>query len=116
MFCQNCGEEIDNESKAMFCPKCGFKLNQNNTAEEEFDDSKTGIGILLGVFLGIIGLIIGLCLYKEGTYARTSFVKAWAITFVISCIIAVIAYFCLISASVNAVNDALDSLDNSIYF
>lgn len=49
-------------------------------------ESKTAIGVLCGLFLGLIGLIIGLLLYKEGTYERQTFMKAWIISFV-SCII-----------------------------
>lgn len=77
MFCQKCGEEIMDE--AVICPKCGCETGIKKQAE--IDEPKTGMGVLFGLFLGIIGLIIGLCLFKEGTIARKSFLKAWTISF-----------------------------------
>ena len=46
-------------------------------------ESKKGRGLLLGFFLGIIGLVIGLCLYKEGTEERKTFMNGWVISFIV---------------------------------
>lgn len=111
MYCQKCGEEILDE--AVVCPKCGCETGNNLKKTAEPDEEKTGIGVLLGLFLGIIGLIIGLCLFKEGTVARKSFLKAWGITFGITVVIAVIAiiiYINRVNAIINDTNDYLDSL------
>ena len=78
MYCRKCGKEIDDE--AIVCIGCGCAVEETKKDTEQ-DTSKTGIGILMGFFLGIIGLIIGLCLYKEDTVARKTFLKAWGITF-----------------------------------
>lgn len=112
MFCQKCGEEIMDE--AVICPKCGC---ETNAKKQEVDSSKTGVGVLLGLFLGVIGLIIGLCLFKEGTIARKTFLKAWGITFGITIAIYVIiciAYVTKISALIDEINDYTDSLYNGI--
>lgn len=94
MFCRKCGQEVSDE--AIVCIHCGCAVDGSNAStikkgnSSEMDTSKTGIGILLGWFLGIIGLIIGLCIYPEGTVARKSFIKAWGITFAISAIISIV--------------------------
>ncbi len=59
-------------------------MEEKNNMELQ-GESKTAIGVLCGLFLGLIGLVIGLLLYKEGTYERKTFMKAWIISFV-SCI------------------------------
>lgn len=87
MFCKKCGEEINNE--AVVCPKCGCSTKQENI-DPKFRESKTGIGVLMGLFLGIIGLIIGIVIYPEGTVARKTFIKAWLTTFLICFAIGVI--------------------------
>ena len=49
--------------------------NQGNT---NGGASKVGIGVLCG-FIGLIGLIIGLLLYKDGSLERKTFLKGWQI-------------------------------------
>ena len=51
-----------------------------NTSAQQTGERKTGIGVLCG-FIGLIGLIVGLCSYKEETVERKSFLKGWGITF-----------------------------------
>lgn len=101
MFCRKCGEEISDE--AVICPKCGCEV-ETKAVKAGADEEKTGIGILLGLFLGIIGLIIGLCLYKEGTIARKTFLKAWGITFGIAMAISLIGIIISVSTAVSAIN------------
>lgn len=113
MFCQKCGEEINDD--AVVCVKCGCSIEKNKpntppTQPPEIDEEKTGVGIAMGLFLGVIGLIIGICLYKEGTIARKSFLKAWAISFVIMAIVAVVAYIIYVNVMVDTINSAMDSL------
>jgi len=52
--------------------------------------SKKTIGVLLGLFTGLIGLVIGLLLYKDGTPERETFMKGWTIGFVVDIVLAVI--------------------------
>lgn len=87
MFCKKCGEEINNE--AVVCPKCGCSTKQEDS-DQKFRESKTGMGVLMGLFLGIIGLIIGIVIYPEGTVARKTFIKAWLTTFLICFAIGII--------------------------
>ena len=83
MFCQKCGKEINDD--AIVCINCGCSVKKVDPAVEmnqkNYSEPKTGIGVLLGLFLGLIGLVIGICIYPENTVARTSFIKSWAITF-----------------------------------
>lgn len=79
--------------------------NMNNSPQSKYNESKTGIGVVLGLFLGIIGLIIGICIYPEGTVARKTFIKAWAWTFgvtaVVAVVIVIIFYFAVLGAAMS---------------
>ena len=84
MFCKHCGEEVEDE--AVVCVHCGKMLKeikQETPVNKNYNDSKTGIGILMALFLGLIGLIIGIALYPSGTVARTTFIKAWCLTYLV---------------------------------
>ena len=63
-------------------------MDENNNSK--YNESKTGIGVLCGLFLGILGLIIGVCLYPAGTVARQSFMKAWLWTFFAAIVVVII--------------------------
>lgn len=93
MYCRKCGKEVDDE--AVVCIHCGCALREYEQ-RREYNEPKTGIGILMGLFLGIIGLIIGICLYPDGTVARRTFMKAWGITFAVCAGIGIISYICLL--------------------
>ena len=62
---------------------------QPNT-QGESKESKAGIGVVMGLFLGLIGLIIGICIYKEGSYERQTFLKGFWITIAVSVAVSVI--------------------------
>ena len=109
MFCQKCGEEINDE--AVVCTKCGCAVEKNQKPEPRPDEPKTVIGVVAGLFLGLIGLLIGICLYKEGTIARKTFIKAWAITFGVVFAICLIV---VISTYINAFN-TFKNFSNSLY-
>ena len=102
MFCRKCGNEVHDE--AVICIHCGCELDNGKTRDN--NQSKTGIGVVMALFLGVIGLIIGICIYPAGTIARKTFVKAWIWTFVIGVAIALILYFIAIGVIVDTVNDS----------
>ena len=89
MYCSKCGEHIMDE--AVICPKCGCETNVKKPQLEYPDEPKTGMGVLFALLLGVIGLIIGICLYKDGTVARKTFIKGWLMTFGV-CAALVIVY------------------------
>lgn len=90
MYCKKCGEKLIDD--AVFCPKCGYHVDPKNTNRElKFAKSKAGMGVLLGLFLGAIGLIAGLLLYPEETVARKTFVKSWIITVVVIAVLSLTA-------------------------
>lgn len=107
MFCQNCGSEIpENEN---FCSNCGKEVNlpTDNKVQQplrvtEYDTSKAGAGVLLALFSGLVGLIIGLLLYPSGTVARKTFLQGWGITVFISTIIALIFVPSIITSIVDS--------------
>ena len=104
MFCKKCGKEINDD--AVICIYCGCSTEENNSVQknDDFNVSKTGIGVLLGLFLGIIGLVIGICLYPTGTIARKTFLKAWGITFGICVAVIIIFYIIVIAAAASTVS------------
>lgn len=79
--------------------------NMDNSPQSKYNESKAGIGVVLGLFLGIIGLIIGICIYPEGTVARKTFIKAWAWTFgvtaAVAVVIVIIFYFSVLGAAMS---------------
>ena len=105
MYCKYCGRYIAN---AAFCDFCGQAVNAPPYAQphvapnqpnrsyeldrEDYEEapSKASMGVLMAFFLGLIGLIIGICLYKEGSYERKTFIKGWLITFFIAFAIEII--------------------------
>ena len=87
MFCKNCGKPINDN--AVVCIHCGCST-EDNPSKSGDKESKNGIGILLGLFIGLIGLIIGIVMYKEGTVARQTFIKGWGIGFGITIAISVL--------------------------
>lgn len=97
MFCPKCGKEINDNADV--CIHCGRSLKAKTESNPAHNEKKTALGVILGLFLGLIGLIIGMCLYPAGTVARQSFVKAWLITF-FSClgisILLIIICVCLV--------------------
>lgn len=88
MYCNHCGKEVDN--KAVVCIHCGCSLEKEMKTRPEDKEAKTGIGVVCGLFLGLIGLIIGVLCYKEGTIARKTFMKGWGIAFGISVVAGII--------------------------
>ena len=93
MFCPKCGKEVEDD--AVVCVNCGCALNENRNSRAEYKTDKTGMGVLLAFVLGLIGLIIGLCLYPEMTVARKTFLKAWGITY--GCTIGVSLFLIIIA-------------------
>lgn len=89
MYCKRCGKY--NPDKETKCKYCGGKL----TNDESYRCGKGNesdnflIGVLLSLFLGVIGLIIGICLYRDG-YARESFINGWVKCFLCQIVIALI--------------------------
>ena len=88
MYCKNCGEEIRDD--AVICIHCGTQVKKLSTHD---GTNQTSLGILLALFLGIIGLIIGLCIYPAGSIERKTFMRAWGNTFGIIVLLAIIIVF-----------------------
>lgn len=99
MYCKKCGAQIDDE--AVICPKCGCETGVKKTVNTENDESKTGIGAIFGIFLGIVGLIIGICLYKDGSIARKTFIKGWLIAFISWTAVVILFYIILVSVLIS---------------
>ena len=107
MYCKNCGQQIPDD--AQFCSSCGYSTgsrpNNNeqntqpqqttntNTQNKEHNEPKTALGVIFSLFLGLIGLLIGILLYPEGTVARNTFIKAWLITYIVTMAITLVGSF-----------------------
>ncbi len=79
----------------------------NNNQPAESQQSKKDVGVLCGLFLGLIGLIIGLLLYKDGTYERPTFIKGWTTAFVAALIIGVVIGIIYYIVIINAINSLI---------
>lgn len=90
MFCPRCGKEVEDDAE--ICIHCGRSLSGKSQTDAKYNESKTGIGVVLALFLGLIGLIIGVCIYPEGTIARKTFIKSWLITYFVSIGVAVLLF------------------------
>lgn len=105
MFCRKCGQEIDDEAVVCIHCGCATKDVQPQPAQvvnPSHNEPKTILGVVSALFLGLIGLIIGICAYPEGTVARKTFIKAWVITWVVSLVICVVLYFIGVAALIEA--------------
>ena len=76
MFCKSCGKyNPDKESK---CKYCGGQLSvkqEVKVKEPVYGDDKTTIGVVMNLLLGVIGLIIGVIMYKN--IERQTFLEGW---------------------------------------
>ena len=85
MFCKYCGKKIHDDAEfCIYCMKSTDKGLEKEKGTQVSNERKTGIGFLLGLFLGFLGLIIGLGLYPFGTTERRSFLDGWCAAFLLS--------------------------------
>ena len=101
MFCKYCGKEINDQ--AVVCVHCGRAVHSEQEINQSAGQSKKGLGVLLGIFFGLIGLIVGICLYNENSIERKTFINGWIIGFVGSIAVSIIIgvfYGCLIALSI----------------
>ena len=86
MFCKNCGEKINDNAE--ICIHCGVRIKDTPIAEKaEYKENKTTLGFWLGVLIGLIGLIIGICSYPQGTVSRTTFLKGWLYSLIVPAVL-----------------------------
>lgn len=75
---------------------------QNNQAQQRqqpqqyYGEEKGGVGIALGFFFGLLGLIIGLLLYPSFTYERETFINGWIRGLIIGIVIGMVLAFAII--------------------
>ena len=100
MFCKKCGKEVNDD--AVVCIHCGCAIKED-LQQKGYDEAKTGVGVAMAIFLGLIGLIIGVCIYPAGTIARKTFVKGFWITFGISAVVLVLFYGIIFAAAMSSV-------------
>lgn len=100
MYCRQCGSQIADDTPK--CPYCGCTFDHNQQATntstttntsanaQGADEPKTVIGVIMSIFLGVIGIVIGLLMFPEGTVARKTFIKGWLIAFIVQTVLGVI--------------------------
>lgn len=99
MFCRYCGKEIEEDSS--ICWNCGEFLTNNSDEDNKtkkqdslsthpnfssssaIETDKAAYGVLTCIFLGLIGLVIGVLIYPDGSFRRKTFLKGWLITFIV---------------------------------
>jgi len=101
MFCPKCGAEVGEQADV--CLSCGAYVKEKNEVKDTNNESKIGIGVLCGL-IGLIGLIIGICIFPEGTLARKTFMKGWLITFLVSIAIFIVIFIIYYVSMLNLIN------------
>lgn len=105
MFCRRCGKY--NSEDNTVCTHCGEPLEKNDNNGFNYNqqrnyyqsaESKTGLGFLCGLFLGLIGLIIGLCLYPSNTTERETFIRGWGWSLLVGFVVGIIVAMAYCSA------------------
>ncbi len=84
MYCKYCGREENNHAE-----DCVARKAQPVQSNEK-GQTKRPIGFMFCFFFGLLGLIMGLLMYEQGSYERYTFKKGWLACFVMSLIIALI--------------------------
>ena len=56
------------------------------------DKSKAGTGVVMGLFLGIFGFIIGLFMFDHNSYEWKTFSKGFWIAYIISSILSLVLF------------------------
>lgn len=69
------------------------------------------VGVLMGMFLSLIGLVIGLLLYPEKTEERETFMNGWIKGFIITIVISIFAGVIIYVNNMNAVNKAIEQIN-----
>ena len=67
MYCSNCGQKVDDN--AVVCVNCGCAINKPANTKKEHGESKALLGVIAALFLGLIGLLIGVLAYPDITYS-----------------------------------------------
>lgn len=98
MYCKYCGKEIYDD--ADICIHCGRSTGRQSEQNQIIEEPKTGIGVLLCLFLGLIGLVIGLLLYPANTMQRQTFLKGWGWTFLFSVVFVLVIYIAVVAAMI----------------
>lgn len=92
MYCKKCGKyNVGNAEKCSYCGSTDLTPNlpgsdQNSSYQL---NSKKNVGILMSIFLGLIGLVIGLLIYSDAN-ERSTFINGWLIGLGISIGLAVL--------------------------
>ena len=88
--CEYCGSPLSKPTRdARYSKEAPQNYHQRNYNASEYQ-SKTGVGVLLCLFLGLLGLIIGLLLYPAYSMERETFLNGWKKCFIVVIIISVI--------------------------
>ena len=82
--------------------------NQNNTPQSSQSSYAKTAGVLLGLFLSLIGLVIGLLIYTDEK-ERKEFLSGWIIGFVIEIAVASIIWIVTYVSALNTINSILNS-------
>ena len=81
MYCNNCGEQIDD--KAVVCPKCGVPVKNKNLTN---DASSAGFAVL-SFFIPLLGLILYLIWKDEYPLKAKSCGKGALISVIVSVVV-----------------------------
>lgn len=91
MYCRDCGEKIEDD--ASYCMYCGSATKEEVEIVKknpEHDEPKVFMGVLMAMVLDVWGLLLGLLMYPNGSFARKSFIKYWVVTIVVKIVVEIV--------------------------
>ena len=91
MYCRKCGEKIEDD--ASFCMFCGSSTKEETQVvyvNPKNEEPRVFAGVLAAMVFGVLGLIVGMFMYPNGSYARKSFTNAWLTTVIVKIAIEVV--------------------------
>ena len=91
-------------------------MEENNKQSPEINNTihnKHSVGVILGMFFNLLGLVIGICLYNNNEKEKNTFISGWIKGFVVSIIFAVIIGIIVYFSTLNAIDNAVNEYNNA---
>ncbi|MGN0961444.1 MAG: hypothetical protein ACI4PF_04525 [Christensenellales bacterium] len=75
------------------------------------EKSRKGLGVVLGLFIGLLGLLF-LLAFPQGSNERDTFIKGWTIGFIIQIVLGVVGGILFGVVFAGMFSSAMDSIEN----
>ncbi|MBQ7452853.1 MAG: hypothetical protein IJS68_01130 [Clostridia bacterium] len=102
-------DKLDREQKKLEILSKMVEINakiaqQQSEANVQKGKPRGGVGFFLALFLGLIGLVIGLLLFEKNKFERETFVNGWFAGFIVGIVLGLFIYFLYYSYLTNLIH------------